>query len=240
MIIRNLILFCILFTMPLLGNDTEGKKKEDIAQLSEAMGHLIGKNLQSMGLPIDINALVRGMKDGCEGKESPLSEDECIEALATLQEETLSEQSAQNLYEANEFLAQNLKQEGIISLENGKVQYQIVKSGSGRVVQSYNSPLIRYKGRYLDGQAFGASSGDEVVSLDETIEGFSKGIIGMKEGEMRTLYIHPDLGYGPHGLSMPNALLVFEVELIQADASAEAQAASNAEDAIDQATSTTR
>ena len=57
----------------------------------------------------------------------------------------------------------------------------------------------------------------------------------MREGEQRLLYVHPDLGYGPHGLSMPNALLVFEVELIKADASAEAQAASNAEDSGNEA-----
>jgi peptidylprolyl isomerase len=216
---------------PLFCEEAREEKKNDVAKLSEAMGHLIGKNLQSMGLPIDINALVRGMKDGCDGKEAPLSEDECVQALAALQEETLLLQAEENLAHANEFLAQNLKQNGIISLEKGKVQYQIVKSGSGNAVQPYNSPLLRYKGRYLNGQTFGTSSGDEVISLDETIEGFSKGILGMREGEIRTVYVHPDLGYGRHGLSMPNALLIFEVELLKADASAEAQAASNAEDA---------
>jgi hypothetical protein len=34
---------------------------------------------------------------------------------------------------------------------------------------------------------------------------------------------------------MPNALLIFEVELIKADVSSDAQAASNAEDGIDHA-----
>jgi peptidylprolyl isomerase len=210
------------------------EESPDVAKLSEAMGHLIGKNLQSMGLPIDIDALVRGMKAGCDGQEAPLSEDECVQALADLQEETLSAQSEINLAEANEFLASNLKQKGIISLESGKIQYQVIKNGSGNTVQSYNSPLLRYKGRYLNGETFGSSSGDEVISLDETIEGFNKGIIGMREGEVRTLYIHPDLGYGRHGLSVPNALLVFEVELIKADASAEAQAAAKIEDAVDE------
>jgi peptidylprolyl isomerase len=224
-------IICLLVLISPLFCDEE--KNTDVAKLSEAMGHLIGKNLQSIGLPIDINALVRGMKDGCEGKEPPLSEDECVQALAALQEETLSLQSEKNLAEANEFLARNLKQKGIISLENGKVQYQIDKAGTGNAVQPYNSPVVRYKARYLNGETFGSSSGEEVISLDETIAGFSKGIIGMQEGEVRTLYIHPDLGYGRHGLSMPNALLVFEVELIKADASAEAQAASMAEDAIE-------
>ena len=225
----KLILPLIFFAASLFCE--ENKTATDIAKLSEAMGHLIGKNLQSMGLPMDIEALARGMKDACEGKEGPISDDECVESLARLQEETLNLQAEKNLASANEFLARNLKEKGIIGLESGKVQYQIVKNGSGNTVQPYNSPLLRYEGRYLNGESFGASSGDEVISLDETIEGLSKGIIGMREGEVRKIFIHPDLGYGRHGMSTPNALLVFEVELIKADASAEAQAASQAEDA---------
>jgi peptidylprolyl isomerase len=210
----------------------EENASSDIVNLSEAMGHLIGKNLQSTGVPIDIEALVRGMKEGCKGADCAMSEEKCLEALAALQEKSLTIEADKNLAEANEFLKRNQKQKNIVNLENGLVQYQTVKPGSGNCVQPYNSPLVRYKGRYLNGQTFGSSAGDEMVSLDETIDGFKKGVVGMKEGEVRTLYIHPDLGYGRHAFSMPNALLIFEVELIKADASAEAQAASNAEDAI--------
>jgi peptidylprolyl isomerase len=230
------MIFLYCFTTSLFSES----KTPDIEKLSEAMGHLIGKNLYSTGVPIDVDALVRGMKDGCKGNSSPLSEDECLQAIAALQEKTLSIEANKNLAEANEFLNRNHKQKGVVSLENGKLQYQIVKQGSGNAVQQYNSPLMRYKGRYLNGQLFGSSSGEEVVTLDETIDGFSKGIIGMQEGEQRTLFVHPDLGYGCHGFSMPNALLVFEVELIKADASAEAQAASNAEDCVNEATTSIR
>lgn len=232
---RLFFLFCL--ASPLF---CEEDKTPDVAKLSEAMGHLIGKNLHSTGVPIDIDALVRGMKDGCKGEGSPLTEDECLQAIAALQEKTISIESEKNLTEANEFLSRNQKQRGIVNLENGKLQYKIVKQGSGNAVQRYNSPLMRYKGRYLNGETFGSSSSEEVVTLDETIDGFSKGIIGMKEGERRILYVHPDLGYGRHGLSKPNALLVFEVELIQADASAEAQAASNEQDFIQEAETSIR
>ncbi|MBF8263740.1 MAG: mip-C [Parachlamydiales bacterium] len=226
---KTLFAILFIFLAPLFG---EEEKKPDIAQLSEAMGHLIGKNLQSMGLPIDMDSLVKGMKDSSTGSGNALSEEECIQALAELQEETRQIQAEKNLAEANEFLKNNLKKKGIVSLENGKVQYQIVQAGSGNAVQPYNSPLMRFKGRYLNGETFGSSSGEELVSLDDAIAGFNKGIIGMHEGEKRTLYIHPDLAYGPHGLSMPNALIIFEVELVKADASADAQAASNAEDEV--------
>lgn len=39
----------------------------------------------------------------------------------------------------------------------------------------------------------------------------------MKEGEKRRLFVHPDLGYGTSGHLPPNALLIFDIELVKAD-----------------------
>lgn len=205
----------------------ESANDKEVAKISEAMGHLIGKNLQALGLPLDIDALVRGMQEAAEGKESPLSEEDCVQALAALQEESMAKAAEKNLEEAAAFLQKNKERKEIVSIENGKLQYEIVKKGEGQTVQSYNAPLVRYKGRYLNGPSIPAA--EELVDLDEAILGFSKALIGMKEGESRTVYIHPDLGYGKHGVTNPNALLIFEVEVIQADASADANAASNSE-----------
>jgi peptidylprolyl isomerase len=98
------------------------------------------------------------------------------------------------------------------------VQYKVEKAGEGVTVQEHDSPLLRYTGKFLDGTVFGSSKEDELISLDETLPGFTKGIIGMKEGEKRTLFIHPDLGYGTSGYLPPNSLLTFEVEVLKANA----------------------
>ena len=45
------------------------------------------------------------------------------------------------------------------------------------------------------------------------IKGWDQGCLGMKVGEKREVYIHPDLGYGSNSCLAPNALLTFEVEL---------------------------
>jgi peptidylprolyl isomerase len=52
----------------------------------------------------------------------------------------------------------------------------------------------------------------------------------MREGEIRTLYIHPDLGYGCIHDAAPNALLIFEIEVLKADASFDAHTAQQMED----------
>lgn len=199
--------------------------EQEVAKISEAMGHLIGKNLQELGISLDVNALVRGMQEAADGKESPLSEEDCIQALAVLQEKSIAKTAEKNLKEANAFLQKNKERKDVISIEEGKLQYEITKKGSGQAVQAYNTPFVRYKGRYFNGPSI--PSVEELVDLEDTIPGFSKAIQGMKEGESRILYIHPELGYGEQGSLYPNSLLIFEVDLIKADASSEAHAASD-------------
>ena len=192
----------------------------DSAKLSEALGHLIGKNLQSLDVPLDINAIAKGLKDEAAGISSPMSEDACLQTLMKLQEE-------KNLAEAAAFLDANKKREGVVALEGGKLQYEILKKGEGQRVQSYNSPFVRLK---LESDCAETNAKDEILELDEAIPGLKLGILGMREGEIRKLYIHPDLAFGNHShISPSNSLLIYEVELVEADASSDAHAASNSD-----------
>ncbi|HSW86243.1 MAG TPA: FKBP-type peptidyl-prolyl cis-trans isomerase [Rhabdochlamydiaceae bacterium] len=190
----------------------------DVAKISEAFGHLIGKNIETLGFQFDIGQVVKGLQDSAVGKESPMNEMECVQAISEAQEAVFKKQAAENLIKADEFLAKNAKEKGVVVLEEGKLQYKLEKKGEGAEVQSHYSPLIRYTGKFLDGTVFGSSKEDESISLDETIPGISKGLVGMKEGEKRTIYIHPDLGYGATGHLPPNSLLAFEVEIVKAQA----------------------
>jgi peptidylprolyl isomerase len=190
----------------------------DQAKMSEALGHMIGKNLQSLDVPLDIAAIAKGLQDEAAGLSSPMTEDACVKVLMKLQEEKKRK-------EATVFLDANKKREGVTVLEGGKLQYEILKKGDGQRVLSYNSPLVRLKS-----EADNADSMDEILALDEAILGLKLGITGMREGEIRKLYIHPDLAHQKQNeLDPQNSLLIFEVEILEADASSDAHAASNSD-----------
>ena len=196
----------------------EESEKVDIQKVSEAFGHLIGKNLDSLGFDFDMMHVIKGMKNSSIGVDSPMNETECVQAISQVQEEAFQKLAANNLSEANAFMEGNAKHEGVVELDPHRLQYKIEKQGEGPVVEEHFSPMIRYTGKFIDGKVFGTSQEDELISLDETIQGFSQGIVGMKEGEKRTLYIHPDLGYGTSGYLPPNSTLIFDIEVLKANA----------------------
>ena len=198
-------------------DEKETEKKVDIAKVSKAFGHLIGKNLQTLGVEFNIKEIMEGIKDGLEGKLSQMDESECMQAISAVREKAFERLASENLTQANAFLTRNVKEQGVLELERDKLQYRVEKMGNGPVVEKHHSPMIRYTGKFLDGKVFGSSDEDELISLQETIPGFTKGIVGMKEGERRTIFIHPELGYGSSGYLPPNSLLIFDIEVVKAN-----------------------
>jgi len=218
--LKKFLLPLLLLPFFLSSQEEELSEPIDIQKISEAFGHHIAKNLVNPELfALDVDSVVKGIKEHADGKTSPLSEEEYGQALASLKEKAYAKLAEKNLADAKEFLDTNSKISGVQKIEDNKLQYRIDQVGSGEVVTKHSTPLIHYTGKYLDGREFGSSYDGEPISLnlDEAIQGFSLGILGMREGEKRILYIHPDLAYGTGGYLAPNALLIFEIEVVKAD-----------------------
>lgn len=188
-----------------------------ISKLSETYGHLINKGLDNPVLKLDFEAVVKGMTDAKAGKPAPMTEQEYEESINLLQEYAYQDLATRNLQEADKFLKENAKKDGVKEIEAGKIQYITLQDGKGEVVTEDMIPSITYKGQYLDGTVFGSSDANKgpiALSLKQTIPGFRRGILGMKVGEKRRIFIHPEQGYGTSGQLLPNALLIFDIEVM--------------------------
>jgi len=200
--------------------------KEDLKKASEAFGHFIGRNLKTPAIQFDIDAIIQGIREGAAGKPAPMSDKDYERLMSRVQEHAITVLTKENLNAANEFLEKNAKEAGVVVVQPGKLEYKILKPGTGPTVEAHSSPKINYVGEFIDGTAFGSSEdagGPVTIPLDQTIQGFSLGIAGMKEGEKRRLFVHPDLGYGTSGHLPPNSLLIFDIEVVKADNSNQGQ-----------------
>ena len=93
--------------------------------------------------------------------------------------------------------------------------------GEGDEALAGKSISVHYTGWLLNGKKFDSSvDRNEKFEFDlgqqMVIEGWDKGIVGMKVGSKRKLTIPSDMAYGPMGFGSvipPEATLIFEVEL---------------------------
>ena len=102
--------------------------------------------------------------------------------------------------------------------------------GSGASAETGKTLTVAYTGWFYDSTAAdkkglqfttSSMSGPAVfmAGANTVIEGWERGVIGMKEGGTRRLVIPPSLAYGPNRYAAipPNATLVFDIELIKVE-----------------------
>ena len=98
-----------------------------------------------------------------------------------------------------------------------------VKVGTGTEATAGKTVTVHYVGTLTSGSKFDSSRdrGEGFtfrLGAGQVIEGWDKGVAGMKVGGVRKLTIPPELAYGKSGhppVIPPSATLVFEVELLE-------------------------
>ena len=126
--------------------------------------------------------------------------------------------SEKNKETGDAFFAENLKKEGVVTLPSG-LQYKIFKQGHGKKPTLEDVVVCNYRGTLLDGTEFDSSykrNQPATIPVKGLIKGWSEALQLMSTGSKWRIFIPPQLAYGERvvrGIA-PNAMLLFEVELI--------------------------
>ena len=227
-------LFAVCIAAGLLGCQAQEKPEfvevnlEDKEhKLSYALGLNFSDQLkQQLGMTIDIDVFVQGFKDGYSGESPLLASDEALKFLIEIQQEQRAQQmaeknkmAAENKKAGEDFLAENMKKEGVVTLESG-LQYKVIKAGDGQKPQKTDSVVCHYRGTLLDGTEFDSSySRGEPAQfrVDQLIPGWTEALQLMPSGSKWELYVPSYLAYGARqaGQISPNSTLIFELELLE-------------------------
>ena len=243
---RILIVACCVLVAAVpafAGKSKKAELKTEKDRTSYAIGYNTGvglsRNIEAQSLDIDLKVVLSGIQDAFAKAEPQLSEDDIRAVLQALQQdldakrktamaaqqEEMKMVGEKNKLEGDKFLKENAGKQGVKVLPSG-LQYKVLVEGKGRKPSPTDTVTVHYRGTLIDGTEFDSSyKRGEPASfpLNRVVKGWTEGLQLIKEGGKVQLFLPSDLGYGDRGAGGqigPNAVLIFEVELISVQPSA--------------------
>jgi FKBP-type peptidyl-prolyl cis-trans isomerase len=192
------------------------------------VGYNMAQQAKANGLEFQKDIMATAIQDVLEGKEPRIAQADQQQIMMTFQEQQQTKREAErkvqadaNLKQAQTFLAENAKKEGVKTTASG-LQYEVLQAApkDAKSPKEEDTVKVHYHGTLVDGTVFDSSveRGQPVsFPVKGVISGWVEALQLMKVGDKFKLYIPPELGYGEAGTSGkigPNAALVFEVELL--------------------------
>jgi FKBP-type peptidyl-prolyl cis-trans isomerase FklB len=209
---------------PASGESTE--LPDQISKVSYGIGMNLGRQWRQQEVPINVDILMKGLKDAMEGRTTLMTDEEMQSTLTSYQtqhrarmEEKRKQQGQQNLADGEKFLAENKAKAGVVTLPSG-LQYKIINEGQGDSPTAHDQVTVNYRGTLIDGTEFDSSfkrGTPATFGVSGVIKGWTEALLLMKPGSKWELYIPSALAYGERGSGPqigPNSTLIFEVELI--------------------------
>ena len=192
----------------------------EIEKVSYSLGVTAGAYYLKQGFDsIDIDAFTAGFKNAVKELDLQIPEEECNTILQDFFNKTADLKTEELKKEGAEFLEENSKKEGVVTLPSG-LQYVVMVEGTGATPGLTDKVNTHYHGTLIDGTVFDSSvDRGEPISfpVNGVIAGWTEALQLMKVGSKWRLFVPYDLAYGERGSGPqigPYSALIFEVELL--------------------------
>ena len=200
----------------------------DDQKASYGIGLNVGGQIADTRDRLDRAAFMRGLEDALQSNDPAVDRAELQTILqnfgqqiqaAAAQERALVGQA--NAEAGAAYQEENGAREGVTTTESG-LQYEVLREGDGARPTAEDQVRLHYRGTLIDGTEFDSSyaRGEPAeFKVNQVIAGWTEALQLMSEGAKWELYIPSDLAYGNRGAGSdigPDAVLVFEVELLKA------------------------
>lgn len=196
------------------------KYTNELDKISYSLGLNIAGNLISSGVKtINTEAFNDALCTVFAGKTPEITPAEAGKILQDYFDNMMKEQGKAAKETGKQFLTENGKKEGVVSLPSG-LQYKILKAGNGAKPKKSDTVKCHYEGRLINGQVFDSSirRGEPAeFPVGGVIQGWVEALQLMPVGSKWQLYIPSELAYGEHGAGQsigPNETLIFDVEVL--------------------------
>ena len=195
--------------------------------VSYCIGMDVGRNLKTQMIDVNPEVIAQAIKDvNVDSGKTALTDEQARAAMMAYQttmmakhEERMKAAGEKNKKEGEDFLAENKKKEGVVTLTSG-LQYKVLTAGTGKKPKAKDNVTVHYRGSLINGTEFDNSfkrNEPVVFPVAGVIKGISEALQLMPVGSKWQVFIPSELGYGGQGagaLVTPNAALIFEIELL--------------------------
>jgi FKBP-type peptidyl-prolyl cis-trans isomerase len=205
----------------------------DTEKTSYSIGAVAGRTYQSyknMGIEIDMETFIKGLKDSAAGGKLQLSDEELKTILARVQkdiqikqEETAKKLADENKKKGDAFQS-DYKKNGAIILPNSdnlpNLQYKVLKEGDGRKPVEKDMVEVNFKASLINGNEIGSSKSGKPMIFEvgaPPVACWKTILLNMPVGSKWEVVVPPEQAYGIKGsppVIGPNSTLIFELELL--------------------------
>jgi len=229
--IKSLVVTFVAGTLILGSCNTFKSSKVELKTLADSAAYAIGidignnikKNLPSApgGKDLDQKIILAAFTSALKGDSSQIP---ALKITTVTQSYFMKAQQAESVKAAEagvKFLADNGKRAEVKTTASG-LQYEIIKEGTGPKPLATDTVVVNYHGTTIEGKVFDSTVEPKkepaTFPVNQVIPGWTEALQLMPAGSKWKLVIPSALAYGERGMGAdikPNAVLVFEVELLE-------------------------